>query len=120
QHFKAFLTQNGYAYDDKVINATLYNVPQNRKRYLLMATRVQEEIVIPKGRKQNHLTVRSFIGDPKIFKPVKAGNRDTTDFNHTVARLEEINLKRLKKTPADGGTRLAWKDDPELQLKCYE
>jgi DNA (cytosine-5)-methyltransferase 1 len=120
QKFKAFLINSGYTFDDKVINAVLYNVPQNRKRYLLLATRVQKVIVIPKGRKQNRLTVRNFIGDITKFKPVKAGNRDSTVFRHTVSRLEEINLKRIKKTPIDGGTRLAWKDDPQLQLKCYE
>lgn len=120
QYFKAFLAENGYSFDDKVVNAVKYNVPQKRKRYLLLATRVQPEITIPKGRNQSRLTVRNFIGDKTKFKPVKAGNKDTSDFNHTVSGLEEINLKRIRKTPADGGTRLAWKDDPELQLKCYQ
>ncbi|UOY08306.1 DNA cytosine methyltransferase [Muricauda sp. SCSIO 64092] len=120
QHFKTFLTENGYSFDDRVINAVKYNVPQKRKRYLLLATRVQSEITIPNGRNQSRLTVRNFIGDKTVFKPVKAGNKDNTDFNHTVSGLKEINLKRIRKTPPDGGTRLAWKDDPDLQLNCYK
>jgi len=120
QHFKTFLKENGYAFDDKVINAIKYNVPQKRKRYLMLATRVQPSITIPKGRNQSRLTVRNFIGDKSIFKPVEAGNKDDSYFNHTVSGLEEINLKRIRKTPLDGGTRLAWKDDPDLQLNCYK
>ena len=38
---------------------------------------------------------------------------------HTVSGLSEVNLKRLRKTPHNGGSRLAWKDDKELQLPCY-
>ena len=28
-------------------------------------------------------------------------------------------MRRLMATPHDGGNRLSWKDDPELQLPCY-
>ena len=31
-----------------------------------------------------------------------------------------INLKRIKKTSHDGGSRKEWANDPELQLDCYK
>ena len=38
---------------------------------------------------------------------------------HWTANLEEINFKRILNTSKNGGTRLEWKDNIELQLKCY-
>ena len=37
-----------------------------------------------------------------------------------MARLSELNLKRVIKTPQNGGTRIAWANDSELQLECYK
>ncbi len=119
QRFKSFISGLGYCIDDKVLNAVQYNVPQNRKRYLLIATRVQDTIYLPKGRRQKKLTVRNYIGNYQTFAPVAAGNKDSSKFMHTVSGLEKINLKRIRRTSHNGGTRLEWKNDPELQLACY-
>ena len=40
-------------------------------------------------------------------------------FNHTVARLSDVCLKRMAKTKRDGGSRLDWANDQELQLPCF-
>jgi len=119
QSFKSFLTRNGYIFDDRVVNACYYNVPQSRRRYVLVASRVTEEIHVPDERGNKRMTVRNFIEPQKGFPPIRAGHRDKTKLQHTCAKLEDVNLERIKKTPLNGGTRLTWKDNPELQLSCY-
>ncbi|MEX1013741.1 MAG: DNA cytosine methyltransferase [Candidatus Paceibacterota bacterium] len=117
--FKQFLSQKGYVFDDKVVNAKHFGVPQNRRRYVLIASRVQKEIMIPKGDKKNVKTVKDAIGDYSEFPPVKAGHVDESEFMHTVAGLTDINLKRIKKVKKDGGSRLDFANDETLQLDCY-
>jgi len=116
--FKDFLTDEGYVFDDDVINAANYNVPQSRRRYVLLASRVTKTIEIPEPVENKNLTVRKAIGTKK-FARIKAGQRDDSKFQHTCAGLEPINIERLKLTPANGGTRKSWKDYAELQLACY-
>jgi len=118
--FKEFLSKKGFVFDDKVINAKHYGVPQNRRRYVLIATRFQKQISIPKGDKKNLKTVEDAIGNYDEFPPVKAGHVDNTFFMHTVAGLTDINLKRIKKVSKDGGNRLDFADDEDLQLDCYK
>ena len=45
--FIDFISKRGYVWSDGVINAHDYGVPQNRKRYLLVATRLSKSIVLP-------------------------------------------------------------------------
>lgn len=104
----------------QVVNMHHYGVPQNRKRFSLIASRINDNINLPiPDKEEDYLTLQDVLGEENGFKPIAAGNKDTTDFMHTCAGLESKNLKRLEKTPHDGGTRLSWKDDPELQLPCY-
>ena len=119
ENFLNFLKSEEYAYDHGLINANNYGVPQNRKRYLLISTRLSENIRIPKGRSDKSLTLRNYIGGDRGFPVVEAGHKDKTDFMHTVAALSEKNKIRIEKTPKDGGTRLSWKDDPGLQIDAY-
>lgn len=117
--FLKFLDRNSYFYDHRIINANHYGVPQSRRRYLLVATRVGNEIMLPKGNIDDTLVVRNFIGVKNGFKAVGDGHKDKTDFIHTVMRLSDKNKKRIRMTSKDGGTRLIWKDNPELQLNTY-
>lgn len=41
-HFLQMLRENKYQYAHRVINAVHYGVPQNRKRYLLIASRIND------------------------------------------------------------------------------
>lgn len=117
QNFKDFLSRNGYCFSDEVVNAANYDVPQNRMRYVLIASRVNKRISIPKG-KSRIPTVRNAIGN---YPPIPAGYRDDKiDRKHWSARLQPINLERIQRTPHNGGTRLTWKNDNRLQLKCYK
>jgi len=118
--FLDFLRKNDYGVDYDIIDAMYYGVPQKRKRFLLMASRVDEEIKLPKADKENVLKVKDFLGVDNGFPTIGAGHVDETNFLHTTARLSEKNIKRLRLTPHDGGTRLAWKNDPELQINAYK
>ena len=118
--FKHFLKENKYDVVDKVINAKYYGVPQNRRRYVLLASRVDSKINLPAEEKNPELNVKNAIGDFKIFYPIEAGFKDDSLFMHWAARLSEKNLKRIKKTPKNGGSRKEWANDPELQLDCYK
>jgi DNA (cytosine-5)-methyltransferase 1 len=119
-NFKIFLKNKNYFFADGILNAKYFGVPQNRKRYILIASRVVKDIALPKPDKQNIKTVRDAIGNKKLFKSIEAGAIDMTKFMHTASALSAINLKRIKHTPKNGGARTAWERISELQLDCYK
>lgn len=118
--FFKFLSDNGYVWSDGVVNANHFGVPQNRMRYLLVATRLRDDITLPPAAKGKSATVRDFIGVSKGFPEINAGHRDEEDFQHWASDLSEENLRRIQATPASGGDRSAWRDDPSLQIPAYE
>jgi DNA (cytosine-5)-methyltransferase 1 len=69
----------------------------------------------------NHIkTVREAIGDENRFPKIPDGYRDENFVRyHTTRKLAPINIQRIKKVKKNGGTRIAFKDNPDLQLKCY-
>lgn len=104
----------------KVLDLSYYGIPQSRKRFSLIATRLRKEnlhLPLPDATRS---VLRDFIGESHGFPRVSAGTRDVSDFAHTTAGLSEKSLKRLQKTTHDGGSRLDWADDPELQLECFK
>lgn len=103
-----------------VIKSVNYGVPQTRERYLLIASRVCSSILIPQCEYPEKMIVKNFIGAKNGFVSIPAGHRDNTDFRHTAAGLSEKNLKRIRLTRPDGGTRYQWKDDPDLQIPTYQ
>ena len=70
--------------------------------------------------KKKKLIVRDVLGAKNGFPKIKSGHLDTTDFQHTSSSLSITNIKRLRKVKKDGGNRLGFAKDPELQLKCFE
>lgn len=117
--FIRFLERHGYAWDDGIINAHHYGVPQHRIRYLLIATRLSKTIELPTPAPNAGLIVSAFIGVANGFQKIEAGHRDETNFLHTAASLSVDNLRRIRKTEKSGGSRAAWKDDAELQIPAY-
>jgi DNA (cytosine-5)-methyltransferase 1 len=93
-------------------------VPQNRKRFTLIANRISKNELEPikSGKK---LTVRDVIGEENGFSKIKAGHKDESDFNHSVPNVSDLTLKRLKSIKKDGGNRLNFANNPELQLDCF-
>lgn len=117
--FINLLKEMGYSVDKDVLNANHYGVPQNRKRFSLIASRVKKDIKLPIPQKENTPVVKDFIGVKNGFEKITHHHKDKSDFIHTTARLSDTNLKRIKKTKKNGGSRLDWKNDKELQLDCY-
>jgi DNA (cytosine-5)-methyltransferase 1 len=116
--FTDFLNEKGYTHTPHgVLKVCEYGVPQKRRRFVLIASRVKE-VSLPKPIKDETLTVEKFIKTEK-FPEIPAGHKDKTEFCHTTAGLSVTNLKRLALTPKDGGTRLGWKDT-DLQLEVYK
>lgn len=113
------LEKQGYHYAQGIVDAQFYGVPQHRRRYLLIAARHIAHISLPTpGNKI--VPISSVIGPTHGFPAIPAGHVDRSDLMHTAASLSEKNLRRLRLTPHDGGTRMAWKDDPELQINAYK
>lgn len=117
--FIKFLNNKGYTICENVVDLSFYGVPQSRKRFSLIASRVNREIKLPIAEKEQSL-LKDFIGEQNGFFKIEAGHIDNSEFNHTSAGLNPICLERLSLTPHDGGNRFAWKDNPRLQLKCFD
>jgi DNA (cytosine-5)-methyltransferase 1 len=120
--FKRFLkliANLDYEWQEKVINAKDYGVPQSRKRLVLIAVR-EFKPQIPKpthGNDKNqkpYETVKSAIKD---YPRIEAGSIDHKFNNHWAADITPINMKRMQATRKNGGSRLDWPTD--LQLNCH-
>lgn len=117
QVFKSFvetLQKNGYFTDGgQVVYCPDYGIPQNRHRFVLLASRLGEIHLLPPTHKRSEVCIRPFIeGLPKV----EAGETCPTDHLHRAARLSELNLKRIKAS-VPGGT---WRDWPEeLRCECH-
>jgi DNA (cytosine-5)-methyltransferase 1 len=116
--FRAFLDEKRYAVKDEIVDMSYYGVPQSRRRFSLVASRLGIDVCLPPKETRQKL-LRDVIGIENGFPPISAGHIDQTDFMHTTTSLSEKNLARVRRVPHDGGSRLAWKDDPDLQLMCY-
>lgn len=109
----------GYSHKEEVVDMSQYGVPQSRRRFSLIATRLKGVTVSLPKKSEKILTVADVLGEKNGFPKIKAGFQDNTDFQHSVAGLNEVSLQRMALTPHNGGNRLSWADRPELQLNCY-
>ncbi|MDP8051031.1 DNA cytosine methyltransferase [Pasteurella atlantica] len=102
-----------YTWADTVVCAD-YGVPQNRRRHVLLASRLGSIKLIEPTHKDNWVTVKDVIRElPKI----RAGEQLESDLLHRCSSLNQVNLKRIKMSKP-GGT---WKDWPEdLRLVCHK
>ena len=115
--FIELLKRNGYSIshndEGQVVYCPDYGIPQNRRRFVLLASKLGPIELLPPTHKKEGVTVRKFI---EHLPPVEAGEQCPTDKMHRTAKLSEINLKRIKASK-QGGT---WKDWPEeLRCKCH-
>lgn len=96
------LEERGYNIEYGIYNLYEYGIPQTRKRFSLIASRVlKEKIKIEKINSK--ILVRDFIGEKNGFPVVEAGYRDNSILQHTVAKLSKENLEVIKNTPKNGG-----------------
>lgn len=111
--FIATLTQMKYEITWDVINCADYGVPQQRKRLVLLASRLGT-IALPPKSDGAWVTVRDAIGD---LPHIKAGIPNTIDALHRSATLAPVNVKRIKASTAGG----SWSDWPKaLVAKCHK
>lgn len=102
-----------------VVNMKNYGIPQNRRRFSLIATRLDRQVHLPEH--DDHIvTVDEAIGNEELFPRIPAGYHDN-DLNryHSTRSLTPINMERIQTVPHNGGTRMAFKNNPRLQLNCY-
>lgn len=119
-HFIDWLKKNGYKNPHfEVHNVHNYGVPQNRKRFTLIASRLTEEEIIPVEMPGKKMMVEDVLGVENGFPRIEPGHKDETDFLHTTTNLTDINKERLKLVKKDGGNRLDFANNPDLQLKCF-
>lgn len=111
------LRKAGYKVDWDIVDARHYGVPQSRQRLVLLASRLGE-ISIPQGRFKSPSrwkTVRKTIGR---LPALESGAEDPRDRLHVAAKLSEMNMRRVRATPRDGGSRKDWPE--ELVLPCQK
>ena len=116
ERFTKTLESVGYSVDWEIVNAADFGVPQQRKRLILIASRIGS-IKIPKGwyvGKRKWKTVRMTIGS---LPGLNSGGQCTKDRLHVAALLSPTNLERIQATPHDGGSRRSWPD--HLIPDCY-
>lgn len=117
QKFLITLDQLGYNYDYGVVSAIWYGVPQNRKRLILMASKlgpIKLPEIIHDGISKPYSVVSDWIGN---LPAIENGQSSSTIPDHQSASLSEINLLRIQNTP-EGGDRTNWPES--LTLSCHE
>jgi len=109
------LTDLGYNVDAKCIRCTDLGIPQDRRRFVLVASKLGEiEFNVTKKENEPVATVRDAIAH---LSKIGAGECDPNDPLHKSRSLAPINLKRMKASKP-GGT---WEDWPEsLRAECHK
>lgn len=109
------LKSQGYFIWADTIKCVDYGLPQQRKRHVLLASKLGEiKMIEPTHSIDNQVTVQDAI---KHLPPIKAGETCATDRLHRSMALSEINLKRIRASK-QGGT---WRDWPEsLRTECHQ
>ncbi|MCU0351175.1 MAG: DNA cytosine methyltransferase [Flavobacterium sp.] len=115
EDFLQELKSLGYFVHYEVVYCPDYGIPQNRKRLVLLASKLGEIKLIPKTHtKETYITVKDAIGN---LPPIKDGEMYKEDKMHYARKLNALNKKRIQKTPYGG----SWKDWPdEIKLKCHK
>ena len=95
-----------------------FGVPQKRRRFALVGSRLgpigfPKKTHGPGTSNPGYSTVKEWISD---LPTIDAGQRHRDVPNHRAASLSELNLERIRATPAGGGR----KDWPKsLELDCH-
>lgn len=117
--FRKALFRWGYKISEQIVNASDYGVPQNRRRFVLIASRLSA-VAIPKPCAKRRKTVADVLGIKNGFPQINAGEKHEHVSWHIAASLSDSNKRRIEKTPPDGGTRKLWQSDKLLQLDAYQ
>lgn len=116
--FRNMLIAEGYLFDDGVINAKEYGVPQNRRRYILIGSRRFVPHIPNPTHGEDLLPYRTVYDAIHDYPPIMAGEENMEIPNHRAAGISARNLERMEHTPHDGGSRMDW--PRELWLECHQ
>lgn len=112
--FVAKLEALGYSISANQVDCVQYGIPQTRKRHVLIASRLSDQISLIPPTYQQPVTVRDVISG---LPPLQAGEHDELDALHYCAGLTAINLKRIKASKPGG----SWHDwDEDLRVCCHK
>jgi DNA (cytosine-5)-methyltransferase 1 len=91
-----------------------YGVPQNRRRLVLLASKLGEiRLIAPTHTPENYKTVKMAIGN---LESIKAGASSKKDRLHKSATLSEVNLDRIRQSIPGS----SWRDwDENLRADCH-
>lgn len=113
--FVATLRKWGYAVSFQVVDAAKYGVPQRRRRLVLLGSQFGPISLIAERIAVNPATVRESIED---LPPIRAGQTSRSDLLHRASQLTELNKKRIRATPKNGGSAKHW--DRRLLPTCFK
>ena len=112
RQFLETLRELEYEVDAKRVRCADYGIPQERRRFVLVASRMGP-IKLRKPAEGEYRTVRDAI---QHLPPLAAGETDRNDRLHKARSLTPINLERIRASKP-GGT---WEDWPqELRAPCH-
>ncbi len=109
------LKENDYHVWFDVIDSSKYGLPQNRKRLVLLASKLDSiKLLLPSDLNVKTKTVKDVIGNlPKL----SAGEIDSKDPLHCCSALSSLNLKRIRASKPNG----TWRDwDEDLVADCHK
>jgi len=112
--FLAILKKHNYSVDHGVVYCPDYGIAQNRRRFVLLASRLGDIKLPAATHNRKQVAVKTFI---KGLPAVGPGEVYSKDPLHRTARLSDLNIRRIKAS-VPGGT---WRDWPEgLLLECHK
>lgn len=118
KRFCKLLADEGYWYCEGILDAKRYGVPQTRRRFVMIASKIVKPSLPPETHGPNGLPYRTVRQAISHLPRIAAGKSCNDVPNHKAAAITSLNLKRLKSTPRNGGGRTDWSQS--LRLKCHE
>ncbi len=108
------LEENGYQYDARIVYCPNYGIPQSRRRFVLVGSRLGKIKLIEPTHNPKDIHVRDYIGGlPKL----NAGETDPEDSLHQSSSLSQINIERIQHS-VPGGSWNSWPE--ELKCECHK
>lgn len=119
KRFIKLLDSMNYRHNYGVLNAKHFGVPQNRRRFILIASKFKD-IKLPDkeyGEEEGLIPFKTVRDAISQFPVLRQGKEHSEVLNHKAASITEMNINRLKSTPKNGGDRRSWPE--HLRLKCH-
>ena len=115
--FVTMLEELGYVFDEDVLNAAAYGVPQTRSRYVLVASRLGPIRLPEQTHGPSKLRFRTVRDKISHLPEIAAGEISAEIINHSSSKLSKVNTRRIRRTSHDGGSRTGL--PPSLRLPCH-